>query len=140
MHVSAGQPTRSDERLTRLCLILGVVVWFLHQNTVYALASLSCEWGWFPFTILGVSGLRLIETAITVVASLLMLLMVYLPWRSWRRFQTAKPAQNPRLMQDTENDRRPLTAFIAMALNIAFLLFVIASCVPIYTLNPCGQG
>ena len=64
--------------------------------------------------------------------------LIILPWRNWREFQTEKPPDNPRLLQDTEKDRRPLLAFVALLLNSLFFLFVVASFVPMLALNPCG--
>ena len=140
MNAPTTQITRSDERQTWLALLLGVVIWFLHQNAVYALNSVSCVWGWFTFTIAGVGGLVFVEAIITLIAMALMLIMLYLPWRNWRRFQTDKPSDNPHLLQDTENDRRPLLAFVVMLLNGFFLLFIFSSLVPIFALSPCSQA
>ena len=69
---------------------------------------------------------------------LLMLVVIYLPWRDWRRYQSGPPADNPRLLHDTEKDRRPLVAFITMLLNSLLFLFVITTLVPVFSLNPCA--
>jgi uncharacterized membrane protein len=140
MNAPTTQITRSDERQTWLALFLGVVLLFLHQNLVYALNSVSCVWGWFTFTIAGVGGLVVVEAIITLIALALMLIMIYLPWKSWRRFQTHRPTENPHMLQDTEDDQRPLVAFITMLLNGFFLLFIFASLVPIFSLSPCAQA
>ena len=137
---SKAQLSKTEDRLTRWCLFLGVTIWFLDLNTVYALPSLSCEWGWFGFTIAGIPGLAVIEAIITLIALLLMALMIYLPWRNWRKFQTEKPMDNPQLLQDTEKDRRSLLAFVAMLLNSFFFVFLIAMFVPIFALNVCARG
>lgn len=131
---------RSGERQTRWSLFLGIAIWFMHLNLVYALASLSCVWGWFAFTIAGVRGLPAIEALITLIALLAMIRQIYLPWRNWRSFQTTKPARNPGLLRDTERDRRPLTAGLAMLLNCLLGLFILATFVPIVALNACGQA
>src|SRR5438552_1804672 len=138
MAMPATQQTKSDNRKTGLSLLFGIVVWVLHQNTAYALASWSCERGLFSFQIAGLSGLQLVETLLTVAAMLLMLYLIYVPGCNWRRFQTAKPSNNPRMLLDTEKDRRPLIAFVTMLLNSLFLLFVIATFVPVFALNACG--
>ena len=140
MSVQKVQLSKADERQTTLSLYLGITVWFLHLNAVYALASVACKWGWLSFTVAGLPALELVLTIITFIALLLMLLMIYLPWRSWRKFQSEKPRDNPQMLQDTERDRRPLAAFIAMLLNSLFFLFIIATFVPIFALDVCAQA
>ncbi len=138
MDVTTPERLEKPERQTWLSLLAGAVIWFLHLNLAYGLASLTCKWGWFSFTLAGLPGLLVVETLITLVALPLMLVAIYLPFRDWRRFQTEKPSDNPHLLHDTEKDRRPMVAFITMLLNSLFLLFVIATLVPIFTLNPCA--
>jgi uncharacterized membrane protein len=140
MDLSSVPISESEDRLTRWCLFLGITIWFIDLNMVYALPSLSCEWGWFRFTIAGIPGLVMIETIITLIAMLLMSVMIYLPWRNWRKFQTEKPTANPEILQDTEKDRRSLLAFVAMLLNSFFFLFMIATLVPILALYVCARG
>lgn len=140
MDLSSVPLSKSEERLTRWCLFLGITIWFIDLSTVYALPSLACQWGWFRFTIAGLPALVMIEAIITVIAMLLMSFMIYLPWRSWRKFQTEKPTANPQILQDTEKDRRSLLAFVAMLLNSFFFLFTIATLVPIFALEVCARG
>ena len=140
MGITATPPTKTDERQTGLSLLLGMTVWFLHENTAYALASLSCQLGWLSFQIGGLSGLQFVEIVITLIAMLLLLITIYLPWRAWRRFQSEKPTDNPHLLQDTEKDRRPLIAFVTMLLNSLFCIFVIATFLPVFALNACRHG
>ncbi len=131
---------KSNERITGLALFLGMAIWFLHLNLLNALTSVSCEWGWFSSTIAGMPGLVFVQAVITVLALLLMLFMIYLPWRNLRRLRAEKPTEKSDVLENTEKDRRPLLAFIAMMLNCFFLLFVIATFVPMFALNTCGQG
>ncbi len=138
--MSRVQADKTSNRLARWSLVLGITLWFVDLNTVYALPSLACEWNWLAFMILGIPGLVFVEAAITLVSMLLMLVMIYLPWRNWRAFQTEKPTDNPQLLQDTERDRRPLMAFVAMLANSFFLLFMIATLVPLFALNVCARG
>jgi len=140
MEIIKSPYLKSDERPTWKSLFWGTAIWFLHQNLVYGLASLSCTWGRLSARIAGVSALQFVETAITLVALLLMLVMIYLPWREWRRFQSERPKDNPQMLEDTEKDRRPLVAFITMLLNGFYLLFIIAAFVPIWALKPCVQS
>lgn len=130
----------AEEKLTRWSLLLGVTIWFIDLNTVYALPSVACEWNWFPFTIAGIPGLKIIEGLITIVSMLLMALMIYWPWRNWRAFQTQKPSENPQLLSDSQKDHRALMAFVAMLTNSFFLLFIIAFFVPMLALNACMRG
>jgi len=134
------QLTKAEEQQTRRSLFLGISIWFLHLNLLNALISVSCKWGWFTFPTSGLSGLQLFETIISLVAMLAILFMIYLPWRNWQKFQSEKTTKNPQLLQDTEEDRRPLLAFIAMMLNGFLFLFVIATFVPMFTLKACGQA
>ena len=125
------------ERQTKASLFLGIAVWFIVLNTVYALPSLACKWDWFPFKVGSLSGLQVVQAIIALIAALRMLTAVYLPFRDWRRYQTEKPPENPHMLQDTEKAREPLLAFIAMMANSFFLLFVIGLFVPIFTLQAC---
>lgn len=140
MDSSQVQHSKVDNRLTGWSMLLGVSLWFIDLNVVYALPSLACKWGWFPFTILGIPGLLVVEALITLASMLLMAFLIYLPWKNWRWFQSENTARNPQMLKDTEKDRRPLLAFIAMLLNGFFFLFMIASFVPILTLNACVRG
>lgn len=128
------------ERQTRISLVLGIVVWFLHLNITYGLTSLACRWGWFSFVAGGLSGLHVMQIVITLAAMAIMVVLIYRAWRHWRAFQTQPPAINPHLLADTEKDRRPLIAFVAMLANSLFLLFIVAQFVPLFALNACSQG
>ncbi len=140
MDVPEVQAPKINDRLTRWSLVLGIIIWFTDLNTINALTSTACKWGWFPFTIAGIPGLLIVEGIITLTALLLMLVVIYLPFQNWRKFQTEKPLGNPRMLKDTEKDRRSLLAFVAMLLNSFFLLFIIAFFVPMLSLNMCVRG
>jgi hypothetical protein len=133
--MSASTTTASpNDRQTWRSLLLGAVIWFLHQNVVYSMTSLACKWGWFPRTIAGIPELQFIQIVLTILSAVLLVVLIYLPWRNWRRFQTDRD----HVLRDTENDRRPLMSFVTMLVNAVFLLFVMASLVPVMALNPCG--
>jgi hypothetical protein len=140
MAITTVGETDRDLQHTRSSLLFGITLWFLHLNVVYALASVGCYRGWFSFSVGPLSGLQVVEILITLVTIPLLLLMIYAPWRAWRRFQTTAPRSNPHLLHDTEEDRVALIAFIVMLLNSAFLLFVVASVVPILGLSACRQS
>ena len=140
MNMPAIDLSKPDERQTQWSLLLGITIWFLHLNIVNALISVSCKWGGLTVPIDGLSGLQFAVGIISLITLLLMLFFIYLPWRNWRTFQTENPTQNPDLMRDTEIYRRPLLAFIAMALNGFLFLYVIATLVPTFSLKACGQA
>ena len=129
-----------NERQSQWSLFLGILIWFLHFNILNALISVSCKWGWLTFPVAGLSGLQFVEAIISLIALLAMIFMIYLSWRYWRSFQQETPRNNPQLLQDTEEDRRPLAAFIAMLLNSFFILFVIGTFVATFALKTCGQA
>jgi hypothetical protein len=137
MRMAIQKLTQDKDTQTILALASGPLIWFLHLNLLNMLSSTSCKWHWFPFTAAGMSGLRFIETISTLFFLLLMLYIVYLPWRNWRSFQTEKPIHNPKLLQDTEEDRRPLLAFIAMLMNALLSVFVLASFFLLFALTSC---
>jgi hypothetical protein len=138
--MSTIQLTKPNERRTRWSLYLGITIWFLHLNALNALTSVSCKWGWLTFPVGGLSGLQFAQLVISLIALLTMLFLIYLPWREWQMFQSEKSTRNPRLLQDTEEDNRPLIAFIAMSMNSFLLLFMIATFVPIFALKACGHA
>src|SRR5512144_518861 len=116
MDMPRARVTKAEEQQMRRSLFLGITIWFLHLNILNALISVSCKWGGLTFPVGGLSGLQLVEGVITLLTVLAMLYLIYLPWRQWRSFQKEKPTRNPRLLEQTEEDRPPLVAFIAMAL------------------------
>src|SRR5215208_6425759 len=135
-----AQLSQAEEQQTRKSLFLGILIWFLHLNILNALISVSCKWGGLTFPVGGLSGLQILEVVITLITVLAMLYFIYLPWRNWRHFQTEKPTNNPQLIQDTEEKRQALMAFIAMVLNGFFVLYIIATFVAFFALKTCGQA
>ncbi len=131
--------SKKQEQQTLLSLFLGPLLWFLQFNALNILTSVSCEWGWFPFKILGLPGLRFVELIITLVALLLMLYIVYLPGRIWGLFQSKEPAHNPHLLRDTEEGNWPLLASIAMLMNVIFSIIFLGSFVLLFFLKACGS-
>jgi hypothetical protein len=138
MNIRTGQLGEHEERQTKICLFAGIILWFVELNVIYALPSLSCKWGWFPFQVGPLSGLQFVQMLISLVAVALMAYVTYLPYRNWREYQTDPPAQNPHMLQDTEKERQSLLAFIVMMANSFFLLFILGLFVLIFSLKPCG--
>jgi hypothetical protein len=129
-----------SERPTWRSLLAGSLVWFIHLNASYELASVACKWGQLSSTVAGVPALSVVEAGLTAAAALLLLAFIYLPWRDWRQYQSAPPKRNPHLLRETEQDRRPLAAFVTMLLNSTYLLFAIGVFVLIAALRPCAQA
>src|SRR5215208_6699 len=117
--------SKPNEQQTHWSLFLGITIWFLHLNILNALISVSCKWGGLTFPVGDLSGLQFVEGIITLITILAMLYLIFLPWRQWRSFQTEKPTTNPELLQDTEEDRLPMMAFIVMLLNGFLALYII---------------
>ena len=138
--MSAIDLSKPSEQLTRWSLFLGTLIWFLHLVIVHALISVSCKWGGLTVPIGRLSMLQIVEAIIHLITVLLFLYLIYVPWRQWQSFQTENPTENPDLMRDTEQYRRPLIAFIAMGLNGFLALYTIASFVPTFALKACGQA
>jgi|tagenome__1003787_1003787.scaffolds.fasta_scaffold19166589_2 hypothetical protein len=129
--------TERDVQQTTRSLVFGIALWFVDLNVVYALPSLACRWGWFSFSIAGLSGLQVVEALISLVTIVVMLQVIYQPGRVWRTLQSEDPVSNAHLLQDTDKDRLALVACVVMLLNSAFLLFLISSFVPILALSAC---
>jgi uncharacterized membrane protein len=132
--------TKAEEKHIRWSLFLGITIWFLHLNILNALISVSCKWGGLTFPVGGLSGLQLLEGILTLITVLAMLYLIFLAWQPWRNFQTEKPLTNPQLLQETEENRPPLLAFIAMVLNGFLVLYIIVTFVPTFALKACGQA
>jgi hypothetical protein len=138
MDIRTREHGKHEERQTKVCLFAGIIIWFVELNVIYALPSLTCKWGWFPFSVGPLSGLQFVQMLISLVALLLMATVIYLPYRNWREYQTEQPPQNPRMLQDTEKERQSLLAFIIMMANSFFFLFILGLFVVIFSLKPCG--
>ena len=136
---TSPQPETANKPATR-SLLLGIAVWFVHQNLIYAIASVACRWEFFAFRVAGLPGPQIIDTIISLIALVIMAILIYIPWRSWREFQRERPTRNPDMVEDTEKDPRPMVSFVAMGLNSFFLLFVIATFVPMLSLHGCGSA
>ena len=131
---------KTDDRSTRWSLFLGITIWFVDLNSVYALPSVACMWNWFPFSVAGIPGLVFVEAIISLVSLTLILIMIYLPYRNWRRRRIAKSSNVAPILQEAEQDRHSLLALVSMLANSFFLLFVIANFVPMLALNACARG
>ncbi|MFT3894675.1 MAG: hypothetical protein QM730_23850 [Anaerolineales bacterium] len=134
--IDLSQPS---EKQAQWCLILGILVWFLHLNIVNSLISVSCKWGRLNDSVAGMTRQQLLITLFSLLAVVLTLFFMYLSWRYWRSFQTERPTINPEMLEDTEKYARPLLAFIAMLLNCFFAVYILATLVSTFSLKVCGQ-
>jgi hypothetical protein len=110
-------------------LAAGVVVWMIHLTAVYALTSLTCEWGWFESSGDGLTGLQVVQIALTVVAAAITIVAGLLALRGLRR------------MRDTDAGaagRHRFMAQLAVGLNLIFTALIVISLVPVLTLPQCG--
>jgi type VI protein secretion system component VasK len=140
INMPRAQLTQAEEQQTKRSLFLGITIWFLHLNILNALISVACKWGGLTFPVGELSGLQFVEAILTLITIAAMLFLVYLPWRNWRSFQKEKPTNNPQLMEETEEKRQSLMAFITMMLNSFLVLYIIATFVPMFALKACGQA
>ncbi len=110
-------------------LVAGTVVWALHLMIVYPLTSLTCEWGWFPFTVGTLTGLQVVQIVATVISGLITLIAGVFAFRNRQH-----------LMNDDslEINRHRFMAELGLALNIIFTALIVISLVPIFLLPPCG--
>ena len=132
--------SKPSDKQTQWSLFSGIIIWFLHLNIINALVSVSCKWGGLTAPAGALTWLQILSAAITLIAVLAMLFLVFLGWRNWQGFQTSTPPTNPDMLHDTEEYRRPLVAFISMALNSFLALYIITTFVPTFALKACGQA
>jgi hypothetical protein len=122
----------SDMRIW-LCFVGGTLVWVLFVMTVYPLSSLSCHWGWFGAPT-GGTGLKTIQTTIGVIAAGLVAGSGAVAFHEWQRTRTEDNGE----IAESFAARIPLLAFVMMLLNSLYLLIILVSLAPIFTLSVCG--
>lgn len=107
----------------------GIIVWVIHLMIVYPLTSLSCEWGWFPSAVGGLSGLQAVQIAVTVIAAIITGVAGFLAFQNQRRLHTQEPI---------ETNRHYFMAQLGLALSIIFTALIVISLIPILSLPACG--
>lgn len=110
-------------------LAAGVVTWSLHLMIVYPLTSLTCEWGWFPFTAGGLTGLKVVQIVVTVIAAAITVVAGFLAFQNQRRLRDG---------ETVETNRHFFMARLGFALNILFTALIVFSLIPIVSLPQCG--
>jgi hypothetical protein len=104
-------------------LITGVfvppLVWLMHLQANYALASWACR-----------PGHRYVSVLVVVVAVVLTAGAGALAWRSW-------PSDEPVAGEPQRIEGGRLLALLALASSLSFLVVLVASAIPIFILRPC---
>jgi hypothetical protein len=139
MAASTTKLPKKEQQQTQSSLFRGMLVWFLDLILLNSLNSVACEWHWLTSTVGWMDTLQFLEIGISLVALVLIGYLIYVPWRNWRGLQRQQPAQNPHMIEDTQEDRGALLSFLAMGLNAFFFLFVIATLVLMFSFTACGQ-
>lgn len=130
-----GAEVERQPRLSRplwFSLLAGPFVWLAQLTIVYALASLACEWGMFPFSAAGLTGLQIVQLAVTAVAVAIMLV----PLVQGVRRQRALPDDDSR----HGNPDRNYSAFLyylSMAISVASISLIIVTALPIFLVTSC---
>lgn len=112
-----------------LSLAAGVVVWVIHLFVVYALTSLTCVWGWFPFEVGGLSGLQVVHIVVTIIAALITVMAGFLAFQNKKRLREQIPA---------DTNRHYFMAQLGVALNLLFTALILLSLIPILSLPACA--
>lgn len=112
-------------------LAAGTVVWMIHLTAVYALTSLTCEWGWFgaSYGTAGPSGLQVVQIVLTAIAAAITIIAGVLAVRGLRRMRGDDPEAA---------GRHVFMARLGIGLNILFTALIVISIVPVLTLPQCG--
>lgn len=110
----------------------GPIVWAIHLVLVYALVSLACNWRFFSFTMLGVPGIVVILTAVTLVMGAIVLYAGLLSRRNWRLIQEEERLHGRR------EERHYFLAYSGLLLSALFLLAMLVALIPAFVLGPCA--
>ncbi len=107
----------------------GVALWGLHLMIVYPITSLTCEWGWFPFSVGVLSGLQFVQIVVTVIAAAATLLAGYFALQNLQRLGNGEVP---------DANRHRFMAYLGITLNILFFMLIVVTLIPIALLPPCG--
>ncbi len=110
-------------------LAAGTAVWVIHLLLVYALTSLTCEWGWFPFEVGGLAGLKVVQISITLVTGAVTILAGSFAFQNQRRLADATRA---------DSGRHYFMARLGLALNLIYTALIAVSLIPILIIPPCA--
>jgi uncharacterized membrane protein YidH (DUF202 family) len=104
-------------------MIVGPLVWGAHFTLSYALLSIGCALDWQRISLLGVDVIRLVLSALTAVAVLLLIGLAVSGWHRWR----AAP----------EGTAERFSAGSALGLHILSLIAVIWVGMAVPLMRPC---
>jgi NAD/NADP transhydrogenase beta subunit len=110
-------------------LAAGIVVWVVHLMIVYPLTSLTCEWDWFQYTVGSLTGLQIVQIAITLVAGAITFIAAVLAFRNRQHLMNNEAL---------EVNRHRFMAALGFALNIMFTALIMIALIPILSLPQCG--
>lgn len=111
----------------------GPIAWALHLVLVYAVQTLSCQWGFLQFNVLGLHALRLTLLLLTGLILAIVIWSSFVAYGFWRQFGN-NGVDRP------EGDRFRFMAFSGLLLNIFFAVAIVLSMVPVLTLSICAGG
>lgn len=111
----------------------GPIVWAIHLVVAYALVSLACNWNFFSFTMLGVPGIVAVLTLVTLAMGAIVLYAGLLAWRNWRLIEREAERVHGR-----REERHYFLAYSGVLLSALFLLAILLSLTPAFTLGPCA--
>src|SRR5512138_1369620 len=137
MPASTTQLPKTEQQQNHRLLVLGMLIWFIHENLIYGLNNVSCKWAFLNFNLGGLAALQWLEIAIAVIALALIAWVLSLSWHNWRTLQAQRLSNDPQLVERTEEDRGGFLAFLAVGLNFFSLLFVLGTFVPMFALKAC---
>jgi hypothetical protein len=113
----------------------GTVLWALQFIICYGLAALHCAWALFPFTVMGLEGVRFVLAGVTLVATIGITLGFIFTLRTWRRYQHTEAPE-----QHDPTQRFRFMLYVGTLLNGIFLIGMVWSFIVIFLYDLCPAG
>jgi hypothetical protein len=95
-------------------------IWAAHLTLCYVLVGLHCSWNLFPFTFLGLEGVRVVLLAVTIVAAAALIVAAVLAFGDWRRLTRL---ENPAEVDPTGRFRFMTALGASMAGLLTLVMF-----------------
>jgi hypothetical protein len=120
----------------RLWFVVGAgpIIYAAHLVIAYAIQTLSCQWNFLRFYILGIHGIRLTLLVITLVAAAAILYAAFLgynDWLAWRRFKDGKT------LKPEQHTRYAFMSYSGLIMALFFAAVVLLSLAPSLALGVC---
>ena len=112
---------------------LGVVIWAVHLVIVYAIQTLSCNWGFLQFNILGMNAMRFVLLMVTVLAAIGIITGGSISYKNYRKLD-----EEERVNEGWRIERIRFMAISGALLSGLFLLSMLFAALPILYLRPCA--